>query len=132
MKGVQPMGHAEKIFEVVVGQDVLDPHRNDRAVEMDRALHLALDLGRGVGMAGENQHHHGRIPDRVHDGAPQLEPGRMSRGAIQQRIPSCSRRVQMRSTNSLSFDEWLRKTSWAMGSNLSCNFRAGQSSRLKG
>ncbi len=46
--------------------------------------------------------------------APQLAPGRMSRGAAQQRIFRASRYAHVASAMVLSFDEWLMKTSCAM------------------
>jgi hypothetical protein len=43
--------------------------------------------------------------------ADQPSPGMMSRGAIQQRIPADSSRLQTASAVSLSLLEWLMKTS---------------------
>ena len=46
----------------------------------------------------------------------QLSPVRISRGAIQHRIPSASRAAQIASATILSFEEWEIKTSCAITS----------------
>ena len=56
---------ADEIFERRARRDVLDAERHDRQALVDRALDLALDLRRGIGVAGIDQHHHPRVVDRA-------------------------------------------------------------------
>ncbi len=53
------------------------------------------------------------MPRRIE--SPHSSPGRMLRGAIQQRTPLPSRKAQIASAVDLSVEEWLMKTS--MGGN---------------
>src|SRR5688572_30972555 len=46
---------------------VLNAEGDDRDIPMDRALDLPADLRRGVGAAGEDQHHDPAAGDRVDD-----------------------------------------------------------------
>src|ERR1700741_1602510 len=67
-ESVEPMRRREKIFQRLVGRDVLDAQRNDRNALIDGALDLALDLGRRVGMARKHEHQRLRTVNGVDDG----------------------------------------------------------------
>ena len=56
---------ADEIFERRARGDVLDAERHHRQALVDRALDLALDLRRVIGVAGIDQHHYPRIVDRA-------------------------------------------------------------------
>src|SRR5262249_54422798 len=74
--GIEPVPVAQGILHRPLGADVLDPDRQDGHPAADRPFDLAMDLPRGVGVAGEDQHHHPAAVDPLDDpGAPLVAGG---------------------------------------------------------
>lgn len=99
---IEPVGSTDKIFQDLAWRDVLDPDRNNGNTLVNRALDLAFDLRRRIGMPRENKDHNLGASDRIDKHLAQSIPGTMSRGAIQHRIPAHSSVAQAASAVTLS------------------------------
>jgi len=66
------MHRAHEVGERFGRYHILDPHRNKRNADGDRALDLAADLSRIVGVLGKDQHHGAALIDRLDDGGAPL------------------------------------------------------------
>jgi hypothetical protein len=66
--GVEPMAAADKIFEVLRWDHVLDAEWDNRDAFVHGALDLPHHLRRTVGVPGENHDHDRAFADRFHNG----------------------------------------------------------------
>ena len=69
---IQPVRRPQEVLQRLCGSDVLDAERDQHGFRVYGELDFSSDLGRGVGVAAEDQDHDTRRLDRVDDGSAPL------------------------------------------------------------
>src|SRR5277367_2167124 len=64
---IEPVRRAQEIFQILTRCEVFDPERDDAQLLVHRALDLAQNLRRGVGMGRHHQYHQVDLFDRLDD-----------------------------------------------------------------